>query len=247
MHFFSEIPYSSSSDFQNQFLETLKTYKLVLLSNVPEDIDRDEFYKALARHCGQFHQKSEDDNTAKLIADKWLDISYNAKKGHTFRHSNTRQPLHIDGSYTDLKFDVIFFYCKEQAEIGGATTFIDGPSVVDYLEKFDANLYSDLIKHDVAFEKGNNNYKIAKIIDIDSGKPKFNWNYYRVSKSNKPYIIEMSEKFHQFCEERLVDGGLLKPIRLKPGEAIFFHDKLVLHGRNSFWGNRCLMKGAILL
>jgi alpha-ketoglutarate-dependent taurine dioxygenase len=55
----------------------------------------------------------------------------------------------------------------------------------------------------------------------------------------------MCLRFNEFCEARLVDGGLMTNCKLEKGEAVFFHNRLLLHGRNSFWGERCLMKGAI--
>ena len=36
-------------------------------------------------------------------------------------------------------------------------------------------------------------------------------------------------------------------IILERGEAVFFHDDLVLHGRNAFYGDRLLLKGELTL
>ena len=44
-------------------------------------------------------------------------------------------------------------------------------------------------------------------------------------------------------ENKIVGGGLLTAVYLKPGEAALFQDDRILHGRNSFYGNRTLIKG----
>ena len=245
--FFKEVSYRPDPGFFKDFREALYSTKVVYLTGVPSEMDLTELYVQLAQHSGGFLNKNENLETAQMQADQWLDIRYDPRFEYTFRHSNTRQPLHTDGSYTDLKFDVIFFFCVEQADWGGATTFIDSKEVIELLKAVNPNLLNQLSTTEVDFVKGENQYKRAKIIDFSDGSVQFNWNNFRVSATNPPEVIAMAEAFHGFCENRMVDGGLMTPIRLLPGEAVFFHDRRVLHGRNSFWGNRCLMKGAISL
>ena len=60
---------------------------------------------------------------------------------------------------------------------------------------------------------------------------------------NTREAIEMCEEFHKFLENKVVAGGLLTGVYLKPGEAAFFQDDRILHGRNSFYGDRNLIKG----
>lgn len=245
--FYSPFPYQDSPEFPNLFRKELYCHKVVHLQGVPPEVELTPLYSNLARASGGFLNKNEDLNTAQMQADQWLDIRYDARYSQTFRHSNTRQPLHTDGSYTDQQFDVIFFFCIEQAQYGGATTFIDGTQVVELLRAVNPELLEKVCTLEVDFVKGKNLFKRSRILDLRQGNPLFNWNKFRVSPSNPAEVLDAAAAFHLFCEERIVDGGLLTPLRLLPGEAVFFHDRQVLHGRNSFWGNRCLMKGAISL
>ena len=89
---------------------------------------------------------------------------------------------------------------------------------------------------EILFYKGNDGKK-SVIIDIN--KNRINWNYFRAEKN------DIVESFHNFLEKIIFQGGLFNPITLKEGEALFFWDNKVLHGRNSFVGNRHLKKAAI--
>jgi hypothetical protein len=60
---------------------------------------------------------------------------------------------------------------------------------------------------------------------------------------NTAEVLEMCDQFHNFLEKKIVEGGLLFPVYLKPGDAAFFQDDRLLHGRNSFYGARTLIKG----
>jgi hypothetical protein len=46
-------------------------------------------------------------------------------------------------------------------------------------------------------------------------------------------------------------SGVVLPVQLEVGEAVFFHDDRLLHGRNAYFaktkGERCLIKGKIIL
>ena len=136
-----------------------------------------------------------------------------------------------------------FFFCIDCAEIGGATTFFDSKDLIYILSKYEPLLYERLKTVDVDFGKGEDQRKRRRIIDSDARGIKLNWNYYRVMPDNPKEVIEMCEEFHKFLETKIFGGGLLTEIILKPGEATFFQDDRILHGRNAFYGNRTLIKG----
>jgi hypothetical protein len=143
----------------------------------------------------------------------------------------------------NFELDVNFFFCTEQAEIGGATTFIDSDDLIYILEKFEPALYEKLKTLEVDFGKGEDQRKKRKIIDTDERGIKLNWNHFRVMPDNTAEVLEMCDQFHNFLEKKIVEGGLLFPVYLKPGDAAFFQDDRLLHGRNSFYGARTLIKG----
>lgn len=248
MNFYEEVIYAGPEPSQRAVREAIGRSKVVCLRQVPAAVDRDGFYQRLARSVGRFHFKNEDPHTGRLEQDGWLDMRYRGELAESipYRYGNGRMGLHIDGAYTDVDFDLIFFYCERQADFGGATTAIDSALLIDYLRAYDPLLLEQVSSIPVLFGKGVKR-RHALILDMAPACPAFNWNHDRVHPDNPPQVLEMARRFHDFCELRLVDGGLMTPILLQPGESLFIHNRLVLHGRTSFWGARCLMKGAISL
>jgi alpha-ketoglutarate-dependent taurine dioxygenase len=246
MEFFTAIDYSPGSQLKSRLRTALETHKVVHIRRVPEHTHLDTLYQNLARSLGNFLFKNENPVTAALDSEGWIDMRYDPALAatHAYRHGNGRMPLHMDGVYTDVVFDIIFLFCTASPKYGGATTFIDGPKVIDFLEDYDPILLRDLRSTYVRFTKGTKS-KYWPIIFEENGMPAFNWNLPRLSDDNTPAVKEMCVRFNEFCETRLVDGGLMTNCKLEKGDAVFFHNRLLLHGRNSFWGERCLMKGAI--
>ncbi|WP_167538569.1 TauD/TfdA family dioxygenase [Streptomyces albofaciens] len=244
--FYATVRYRSAEQCAEDVSAALSRTKVVRVSGVPEEVDHGAFYHGLASRLGDFHFKNEDARTASLESAGWLDIRYDpaAVDQSLYRYGNTRMPLHIDGAYTDVEFDIFFFYCVQQARFGGATVVADGSEVFDYLSVFDPGLFQQLLETEVLFEKGEKR-RVSTILYYDQGIPSFNWSSTRVSAGNPPEVIEMARRFADFCEHQVVDGGLAKPVLLTPGEAVFMHNRRLLHGRNSFYGERCLLKGVL--
>lgn len=243
--FLTVVSYTPTLDFADTFRETLKKYKVVKLTNVPKNIDYKEFYSNLVDKLGEILNVDEDIKTGNANSlERWTDVRYDKEKSFTFRHANVRQPLHTDAAYMNFEMDINFFFCTENAEIGGATTFIDSDDLFYILGKYEPELFEKLKTMEVVFAKGEDQSKKRKVIDIDKRGVKLNWNYFRVlPENNSKEVMEMSEEFHKFLENKIVAGGLLTEVYLKPGEAAFFQDDRILHGRNAFYGNRTLIKG----
>jgi alpha-ketoglutarate-dependent taurine dioxygenase len=248
MKFFTEVEYTRGTEMRERLVRALAEYKVVHLQGVPHEGGLDTFYHHLAESMGNFLFKNENPVTADLDSEGWIDMRYDQAMAtnHAYRHGNGRMPLHMDGVYTDVKFDIILLFSAEAAKWGGATTFIDGETIIEFLEDYDADLLSRLRSTPVLTSKGNKS-KFWPIIFEEDGMPAFNWNMPRVDKTNSEEVWDICRAFDEFCEKRLVDGGLMTNCSLQKGEAVFFHNRLVLHGRNSFYGDRCLMKGAIAL
>ena len=91
---------------------------------------------------GEIVNVDEDINTGNSKSnERWTDVRYDKNNDFTFRHANTRQPLHTDAAYVNFDLDVNFFFCMENAEVGGATTFFDSDDLIKVLEKFEPALY----------------------------------------------------------------------------------------------------------
>lgn len=232
------------------FASVLREHRIVRHAEVPATIDREAYYRRLSEGAGRFVKRDEDYRNGDQgeSQEDWMDIRFDpARQTESFRYSATRQPIHTDGAYLSYEFDISFFFCLVQAEVGGATTFIDGFVLIDLLQRFEPALLRDLEAYPVVFDKGVQQEKIREVIRYDDHGPLLNWNSFRISARNADDVKAMCLSFAQFCEKKIFETGILMPVQLQPGEAVFFHDARVLHGRNAFIGDRCLIKGGISL
>lgn len=231
------------------FNESFKNTKVLHIKK-PQDLEGelDLYYKKLAASAGFPIIYREDPVSGIIEENKWSEIKYNKSYNNKrFRYSNTSQPLHTDFSYLQIDFFASFFFCIKQADFGGATTFIDVDKIVEILKNIDINLFDELLKTKILFGRGDNGLTIREdyILSKDEIGWRINWNYFRVNFTSDKNKLAI--RFKNFLDTRIEKSGELHEIKLKPGEAVFFHDRRVLHGRNSFIGERCLNKGAIAL
>lgn len=193
-----------------------------------------DFWEKCASSIGTLAVMEEDidgNKTNRLFTDikyPWHEIS------HSFSHSNTRQPLHTDGSYESNAPEITFFSCKESPKYGGETIFVDGAFIQEILSIYFPVLFNRL-KNEIVVHKKGSDFKQKPIIKDN----KFTWNYYRCEECS------LREDFNEFLEKYIIGSNLFEKIKLSPGDALFFKDEDILHGRTSFLGNRWLVKGGI--
>lgn len=243
MVFFREAGPEKIDGFGKLFADT----KVLHVRHPLADVDElGAYYVSLAGECGMPLVYEEDPVTGEIHFNKWTEIRYRPESlRETYKHSNRSQPLHTDYGYFSFEMFASFFYCVTQAEFGGATTFIDADTVVSVLQAADPVLLADLGKQKIRFGRKNNpiGYNEDYILAKDSLGWRINWNYYRALEDTEH--AELVERFKHFVDTQLEKSGELKEVKLQPGEAVFFQDRRVLHGRNSFLGDRQLNKGAI--
>lgn len=241
MRFFTNFNRDSKEKFNFLFEKT----KVI---HVEADYEEKEenYFKKLADSCGITLIYEEDPITGEIRMNHWTEIKFDPEKIHdTYKHSNKSQPLHTDYGYFSFEIYAAFFYCVDQAKFGGATTFIDVDTIVDILNEVNKPLLKTLQTQKITF--GRNDNPLANNVDYILQKDelgwKINWNYYRAlnDKANKSIV----EDFKGFLDHYLEKSGELKELKLKPREGVFFQDRRVLHGRNSFLGQRQLNKGGI--
>lgn len=251
MEFFKKIDYKNADNGSQQLKESITQYKALHLADFTFDVTPHEFYEKLSEEVGIIHNADEDKVTGALTGERWIDITFDPVIQDRYRSSKTKQPLHTDDSYIPLAGTITFFYCESKADIGGATTFIDADTLVSCMEMDEEfELLAELQKTVIKHEKGGSS-KALPILRKDETGWLLNWNWHCVSDDNTAEAKDLAKRFHDFLESRIHNAGIVTPVILKPGEAVFFHDERVLHGRYAFFtkekGGRKLIKGTITL
>ena len=246
MEFFKQVSYTRGV--ANELKDLLRITKIVLLRGCPE-AEPFTFYERLSDELGEWLPMDEDLATGKKTGAKWIEVRYDPQFPLSYRHSATRQPLHTDGSYEQDAPHVSLFYCIKAAAIGGATVFFDSDDLIKALELHSKKLLASCHELPVTHTKGGDS-KTRPLIGHDAAGPVLTWNYFRVAETS-PAVAELRRDFHQFLEEKVVQGGLCFPCELRPGDGVIFNDERLLHGRNSFIaqraGDRHLLKCGLRL
>ncbi len=177
----------------------------------------------------------------------WMDVRFEPDRPDTYRHHKVGQPLHIDGAYAPWDYVQEFglFYLARQARSGGESLFIDAASVAARARAQAPELHEALTTLPVQFGKGGFPGRTATILYVKDGRQKINWNYFRVLRGQGEAVDRLREDFRLFLE-RMVEDGAVESFRLDEGDAVFFRDAEVLHGRRDFAaeqsGDRLLWK-----
>lgn len=224
---------SSPEAFAREFAEAVKRHKVLRITGLNGDGDQRDFYDALTEAAGECYHLAEDAKTNSRNGQKWFEIRFDPSIPNAYRHSREGQPLHTDGSYIQDSPAVTFMYCVNSAPKGGETIFLDGDDLVDLLKTHDSELLSDLESTRVRFAKVGDE-RTEPIISRDEGGYLINWNYYCVAPDQGEEIESLKKRFFAFQKEVIQSSDRLIPVGLKPGEAVAFQDRRVLHGRNAF-------------
>jgi|TARA_B110000027_G_scaffold132202_1_gene157898 alpha-ketoglutarate-dependent taurine dioxygenase len=222
-----------------------------LISNTPKDRIRD-FYEKIGNMVGKYKLLAEDVNLgdrSNQQANKiWMDVRYDSNINDAYRHSSNPQPLHTDGSYNPNFPNATIMCCVTNTSSGGETIFLDLKKLVEILKQDDPELLEFLFTEDILHERTNYTNK-KKILFIENKKLKINFNYFCVSKKNSEKSLKNVEKFFKFINTSEKIKKNISPIKLNAGEAVFWKDSEILHGRNSFIpkkdSDRFLWKAAI--
>lgn len=173
----------------------------------------------------------------------WMDVRFEPDRLDTYRHANVGQPLHADRAYSGEPQDIGLFYLAKQAQSGGHSLFIDATTVAREAAR-DGDLLHRLTTIPVGHGKGAMG-RCLPILSEHAGRMKINWNWFRVLPGQGEAVDALREDFRLFLE-RMVETGVAKRIRLETGDAVFFRDDEVLHGRAAFAaqasGDRLLWK-----
>ena len=217
--------------------EALRKYKVIKV--VPEWYlgDLRGFYDVFTAELGDPINIGEDfTQEGAQTHEKWLEIRYDAEIPDmaAYRHSKNAQPLHTDESYISDPADIMLFYSINKAIKGGATTFVDGPGLIEYLKENNPELLDKLMSTDVRYRKAGEE-RTEKIIDIkEDGLIHFNFNYYCVDPNETEANRALNKEFFDFLQNYVAHSHMVEQVTLNPGEAVLWWDELVLHGRTSY-------------
>ncbi len=251
MNYFKKIDYQNATNAEKELQNSIRNFKAIHISDFNFDVEPHTFYEKVSESIGKIHNADENKATGELTGERWIDVTFDPEEQNKYRSSKTKQPLHTDDSYIPLAGTITFFYCAAKADIGGATTFIDADTLIACMEMDgEFELIEELKNTTIKHEKGNS-HKSLPVLRQDEQGWLLNWNWHCVSTDNTAEALDLAKRFHDFLESRIHNAGIVSPVLLKPGEAVFFHDERVLHGRYAFFtkekGGRKLIKGTITL
>jgi alpha-ketoglutarate-dependent taurine dioxygenase len=235
--------------------EKLKNYKIVLIRGIDvEDSKLEYFYDRLTNHIGGCQVETEDGRKNRKEEGKWLEVQFDPSIKGAYRHSSNAQPLHTDFSYINSAPNFTLMYCKKRAPEGGETVFIDGSSLVELMREEEPVLLKRLLSTRIRFAKVFENavdtrseYPIKKLDDHRGYQ--LNWNYHCIDQNESSEVKALVEEFHLYLNSKIMNTDRVTKGELNRGDAVIWHDDLVLHGRNSFkaekFGDRNLWKTSI--
>ncbi|HZZ90101.1 MAG TPA: TauD/TfdA family dioxygenase [Caulobacteraceae bacterium] len=199
------------------------------------------FWRAVGEAVGRSSDVIEDSVTGlpTVVAGAWQDVRFEPGRSDTYRHHNVGQPLHSDGAYVPPAYaqEIVLFYLERQAQCGGESLFVDAATVAERARALSPSLYEALTSLPVHFGKAGAPGRATTILATRNGRLKINWNYFRVLPGQGEAVDRLREDFRAFLE-RMVEDGAVESFRLEEGDALFFRDEEVLHGRRDFAAER---------
>jgi alpha-ketoglutarate-dependent taurine dioxygenase len=163
----------------------------------------------------------------------WMEVRYDPKFPDAYRHSSNAQPLHTDGSYIPGYPNSTLLACVVNAGVGGETTFLDLPDLVNILESENPELLHQLRTVVVPHSRSGDS-RISRILEGEGRDARIYWNYYCVAKDANSLAREVADKFHEFLGSSVEVKRRILPVKLGPGDGVLWKDDELLHGRNGF-------------
>jgi alpha-ketoglutarate-dependent taurine dioxygenase len=150
--------------------------------------------------------------------------------------SNAKQDLHTDRSGEITPPDLIVLYCTKPATKGGEVWILDGRKVYEELEQ----LYPETLK----------TFKQEGSIVFGGSKQLYNGSIFHVNESGKKvlrfrddelgyfptYIHPHLNNFYEVCEKHKII------LNLKENQGYIIKNDRILHGRNSYQGERSMYR-----
>ena len=220
-------------------------------SNIKKENIR-SFYEKIGNKIGKFKMLAEDVNLGDRNNQKankiWMDVRYDSRINDAYRHSSNPQPLHTDGSYNPKFPNSTLMCCISNSAKGGQTIFLDIKKLINNLKIDQPGMLQYLLSNEIIHERSGYKSK-KKILYIENKTLKVNFNYFCISKKNSKKSLKMVDKFFKYLNNSKKIKKNIIEVKLSSGDAVFWKDSEILHGRNSFIpkkdSDRFLWKAAI--
>ena len=218
--------------------------------NLTENIR--DFYEEIGNTIGEYKFLAEDvklgDRSSQKANKIWMEVRYDSNIKDAYRHSSNPQPLHTDGSYIPDFPNASIMCCVSNTASGGETIFLELNKLEEILKEDNPELLEFLFTEEILHERSGYTNR-SKILYWENRKLKINFNYYCVSKQNSERSLKYIENFFDFLNTSEKVKKNINPLKLEVGEAVFWKDAEILHGRNGFKpkkdSDRFLWKAAI--
>jgi alpha-ketoglutarate-dependent taurine dioxygenase len=220
------------------------------MNNVTEIMN---FYSAINEIIGKI-QIIDKEKYNDELDDYWVNIEYkNDNENDSTKpwKTNKNLSLHTDNTLTnDINFsNITELVCIEPSKYSGETTFISNNKIIEIVR------YMDTINNTKLFEDVMNTKIYHKNIqkdicrfDDNTKEYIINFNITQILKStlNDKKSVEIAMKFATILEN-IMNSSIVDVIRLNKGDAIFFNDTMLMHGRKFIFGNRLYKKCSLLI
>jgi alpha-ketoglutarate-dependent taurine dioxygenase len=227
--------------------EALRTALVVHVANAVPDREALRWWDIVGAGLGRDFGYREGLTSGAALAEGalWMDVRYDPAFPMSFRHANVPQPLHTDGAYIAEPPDFGLFSMERQAGSGGESVFVDAATLADLLRERHPVLFADCFELPVHIARPPDAGQHGPIMRRVSERVEISWNYYRIMPGQDERVVAFCERFHALLGE-LAATPLVREFRLASGDAVFFDDRAVLHGRRAFTahdrGDRLLWK-----
>ncbi len=98
-------------------------------------------------------------------------------------------------------------------------------------------LLEKLLNHKIPHARSGD-FRNDEVIRLEGDDVFVNWNYYCVDKDLDENLKETVEEYQNFLLNSPGIKAKTIGVKLQPGDAVFWKDNYVLHGRNSFVANQ---------
>lgn len=183
------------------------------------------FYENAARSVADVLEPGRGASWGSHPREQWIEVKADPSRADRDR----KRPLHTDEAAVGDSAQIMVMYCERAATRGAGNVFLDGEDLVAHLERTDADLLARLREQPITFSRKGDS-KDSVVIGSRNALPSLTWDEGAVEDDDASPAGEVAARFREVLESPSV-AEHVHPIELEEGDAMFWWDDLVLHGR----------------